>query len=182
MVRLGQLFCNAAYGALVMGGDRDAREFADRAAPIVRDLDNPGTWMVLCGNTGLAALLTGDTDAARDCLPRGARALPPARRPADRRRRPPRACGRRRRRRRPQPCRAAARRRGGAWLRPAAGRRRGEARGGVLRDRPHAPRSRRMGHRRPRRGSAELRRRDRLRVGSTARAVGARSSPRRNRR
>jgi hypothetical protein len=66
--RLGQLFCNAAYNALIMGGDRDAREFADRAAPIVRDLDNPGTWMDLCGTTGLAALLTGDTDAARDAF------------------------------------------------------------------------------------------------------------------
>ena len=68
VVRLGQLFCNAAYDALIMGGDPDAREFADRAAPIVRDLENPGTWMVLCGNTGLAALLTGDTDAARDAF------------------------------------------------------------------------------------------------------------------
>jgi len=61
VVRLGQLFGNAAYDALIMGGDRDAREFADRAAPIVRDLDNPG-------NTGLAALLSGDTDAARDAF------------------------------------------------------------------------------------------------------------------
>jgi predicted ATPase/DNA-binding SARP family transcriptional activator len=65
VVRLGQLFCDAAYSALAMGGDRDARSFADRAAPIVRALDNPGTWMILCGNAGLAALLTGDTDAAR---------------------------------------------------------------------------------------------------------------------
>jgi hypothetical protein len=68
VVRLGQLFCDAAYGALTMGGDRDAREFADRAAPIVRELDNPGTWMILRGNTGLAALLTGDTDAAADAF------------------------------------------------------------------------------------------------------------------
>ena len=65
LLRLGELFGNAAYGALVMGGDRDAREFADRAAPIVRDRDSPRSWMILCGNTGLAALLTGDTDAAR---------------------------------------------------------------------------------------------------------------------
>jgi hypothetical protein len=68
VVRLGQLFCDAAYGALAMGGDREARELADRAAPIVRDLDNPGTWMILRGNTGLAALLTGETDAARDAF------------------------------------------------------------------------------------------------------------------
>jgi hypothetical protein len=68
VVRLGQLFCDAAYRALALGGDRDAREFAHRAAPIVRDLDNPGIWMILCGNTGLAALLTSDTDAARDAF------------------------------------------------------------------------------------------------------------------
>jgi predicted ATPase/DNA-binding SARP family transcriptional activator len=70
VVRLGQLFGDAAYGALAMGGDRDAREFADRAAPIVRDVDNPGIWMfrTVSGITGLAALLTGDTDAARDAF------------------------------------------------------------------------------------------------------------------
>jgi predicted ATPase/DNA-binding SARP family transcriptional activator len=82
VVRLGQLFGNAAYDALIMGGDRDARAFADRAAPIVRDLDNPGTLMVLCGNTGLAALLTGDTATADEAfreeleLCRQLRALP----------------------------------------------------------------------------------------------------------
>ena len=68
VVRLGQLFCDAAYGALTMGGDREARELCERAAPIVRDLDNPGPWMILRGNTALAALLTGDTDAARDAF------------------------------------------------------------------------------------------------------------------
>jgi predicted ATPase/DNA-binding SARP family transcriptional activator len=70
VVRLGQLFGDAAYGALAMGGDRDAREFADRAAPIVREVDNPGIWMFrsVSGITGLAALLTGDTVAARDAF------------------------------------------------------------------------------------------------------------------
>jgi predicted ATPase/DNA-binding SARP family transcriptional activator len=68
VVRLGQLFCDATYGALAMGADRDAIELADRAAPIVRDLENPGTWMILCGNTGLAALMTGDTNTARDAF------------------------------------------------------------------------------------------------------------------
>jgi non-specific serine/threonine protein kinase len=68
LVRLGALFCDATYGALAMGADRDAIELADRAAPLVRDLDNPGTWMILRGNTGLAALMTGDTDTARDAF------------------------------------------------------------------------------------------------------------------
>jgi predicted ATPase/DNA-binding SARP family transcriptional activator len=68
VVRLGQLYSDAAYSSLAMGGDHDAKEFADRAAPITRDGDNPGAWMILRGNTGLAALLTGDTDAARDAF------------------------------------------------------------------------------------------------------------------
>ena len=76
VVRLGQLYCDAAYGALAMGGDRVARMLADRAAPLVRELDSPGTWMILRGNIGLAALLTGDTDRRPRCLSRGARALP----------------------------------------------------------------------------------------------------------
>jgi hypothetical protein len=69
-VRLGQLFGDGAYSALVMGGDRDAMEFADRAAPIVRDFDNPGIWMfrTVSGITGLAALLMGNTNAARDAF------------------------------------------------------------------------------------------------------------------
>ncbi len=68
VVRLGQLFSDAAYGALALGADRDARAFAERAAPILRDVGNPGPWMILRGNTGLAALLTGDTDAAREAF------------------------------------------------------------------------------------------------------------------
>ena len=62
---LADLLSSAAYVALCLGSDRDAKEFADRAIPIARELDNPYTWMMLRGNFGLAALLTGDTDAAR---------------------------------------------------------------------------------------------------------------------
>ncbi len=58
----------AAYGALCMGSDQDAMEFVGRAIPLVRELDNPFIWMILQGNLGLAALLTGDTDAARDAF------------------------------------------------------------------------------------------------------------------
>jgi predicted ATPase len=68
MFMLGQLFSDAAYNAINMGFARDAREFADRAAPLVRHFDNPGGWMYLRGNTGLATLLTGDTEAARDAF------------------------------------------------------------------------------------------------------------------
>ena len=38
---LADLLASAAYGALCMGSDRDAKEFVDRAIPIARELDNP---------------------------------------------------------------------------------------------------------------------------------------------
>jgi hypothetical protein len=62
------LLASAAYTALCHGSDRDAKEFVDRATPIVRELDSPYLWMLLRGNFGLAALLTGDTDAAQDAF------------------------------------------------------------------------------------------------------------------
>jgi hypothetical protein len=51
-----------------MGSDRDAKEYVARATPTTRALDNPFLWMLLQGNSGLAALLTGDTDAARQAF------------------------------------------------------------------------------------------------------------------
>ena len=68
MYQLADLLAAAAYTALCMGSDRDAKEFVDRAMPIARELDDPSSWMILRGNFGLAALLTGDTDAARDAF------------------------------------------------------------------------------------------------------------------
>jgi predicted ATPase/class 3 adenylate cyclase len=61
---LADLLAAAAYAALCMGGDRDAMAYVARATPITRGLDNPFLWMLLRGNFGLAALLTGDADAA----------------------------------------------------------------------------------------------------------------------
>jgi predicted ATPase/DNA-binding SARP family transcriptional activator len=67
--RLADLLAGvAAYGALCLGSDRDAMEFVGRAVPLVRELETPFIWMILQGNLGLAALLTGDTDAARDAF------------------------------------------------------------------------------------------------------------------
>ena len=63
--QLGDLLGSAAYTALCVGGDRDAKELIDRAIPIMRGLDDPGMWLIVHGNSGLAALLTGDVDAAR---------------------------------------------------------------------------------------------------------------------
>jgi len=68
VVGLGQLLCNASYSALCIGADDYASQLAERATPIVRELDTPGMWMILRGNTGLVSLLTGNTDTARDAL------------------------------------------------------------------------------------------------------------------
>jgi hypothetical protein len=62
--RLADLLAFAAYQALRLGSDRDAKEFVQRAIPIARGLDYPSMWMMVRGNLGLAALLTGDTDVA----------------------------------------------------------------------------------------------------------------------
>jgi predicted ATPase len=62
--RLVGLLTGAAYGALWEASDRDAKDFAEAALPIARDLDHPFSWMLVQGNFGLAALLTGDTNAA----------------------------------------------------------------------------------------------------------------------
>jgi predicted ATPase/class 3 adenylate cyclase len=65
---LGYLLTSAAYVALRDGRDRDARDFVERAIPVVRELEHPFMWMNLQGNLGLAALMTGDTDTARDAF------------------------------------------------------------------------------------------------------------------
>jgi predicted ATPase/class 3 adenylate cyclase len=62
------LLSSAAYVALGMDGDRDAKEFVERAIPLTRELDSPYLWLMLHGNFGLAALLTGDSEAARDAF------------------------------------------------------------------------------------------------------------------
>ena len=55
----------AAYRALCNGSDRDASDFACRATPLVRALGDRYLWMHLQRKVGLAALFTGDIDAAR---------------------------------------------------------------------------------------------------------------------
>ena len=68
LYHLAGLLASAAYGALAKGDDRHASECVHRAIPITRELDNPYMWMLLSGNAGLAALLSGDTDAAREAF------------------------------------------------------------------------------------------------------------------
>jgi predicted ATPase len=65
---LSDVFISAAYTALFVGSDDDAKEFIDRAVPLARERDDPFIWMITRGNVGLAALLTGDTKAAEDAF------------------------------------------------------------------------------------------------------------------
>jgi predicted ATPase/DNA-binding SARP family transcriptional activator len=65
---VADLLASAAYAALCLGSDVDASELVARATPVTRDLDNPSLWMMVRGNAGMAALFTGDTDAARDAF------------------------------------------------------------------------------------------------------------------
>jgi hypothetical protein len=62
------LLAEAAYAALCHGSDVDAAQFVARATPVARDVGLPYLWMLLRGNAGLAALFTGDADAARDAF------------------------------------------------------------------------------------------------------------------
>jgi predicted ATPase/DNA-binding SARP family transcriptional activator len=62
---LAGLLAGSAYVALCMGSERDAKELVDRATPLTRELDDPYLSALLHGNCGMAALLTGDTEAAR---------------------------------------------------------------------------------------------------------------------
>jgi predicted ATPase/class 3 adenylate cyclase len=61
---LAGLLSSAAYGALRMGSNGDAKKFVERAAPLVRALDDPQSWMLFHGNFALTALLTGEIEAA----------------------------------------------------------------------------------------------------------------------
>jgi hypothetical protein len=65
---LANLLASAAYGALCLGSDHDAREFVRRAIPLTQGLDNSYFWMLLRGNEALASLFTNDVDAAREAF------------------------------------------------------------------------------------------------------------------
>ena len=79
---LADLLTTSAYVALSHGSDHDAREFADRAIPIARELDSPYIWMLARGNYALAALFTDDIDRGSRGIQRGAHTLPRAGRAA----------------------------------------------------------------------------------------------------
>ena len=62
--QLARLLNDAAYGALCLGGAQDAADLAARATPIARRLGSRFDQMINNGNVGLAALLTGQIEAA----------------------------------------------------------------------------------------------------------------------
>ena len=66
--QLATLFHGAAGTALRSGRDGDATVYLQRAVPLTRQIDHPYQWMLLCGNVGVAALLAGDIEAARDAF------------------------------------------------------------------------------------------------------------------
>jgi predicted ATPase/DNA-binding SARP family transcriptional activator len=66
--QLAHLYASAPYGALYLGSDRNAIELVERAIPIVREHGTPYLWTLLCGNVGLAALMTGDAGRASDAF------------------------------------------------------------------------------------------------------------------
>ena len=65
---LAVVFHMGAFRALRNGSDDDASRFAGRAAALQREFDDPFIWMLLLRKVGLAALFTGDTEAARDAF------------------------------------------------------------------------------------------------------------------
>ena len=65
---LAEVFHMAAFRALCNGSDDDASRFASRAIPLTRELNDRFIWMLLLRKVGLAALFTGDTEAARDAF------------------------------------------------------------------------------------------------------------------
>ena len=82
---LADVFHNATISSAVQWLAIATRASSPTARlPLVRELDHPYLWMLLRGKSGLAALLSGDTDAAREAFREQARTLPRARRPARR--------------------------------------------------------------------------------------------------
>jgi hypothetical protein len=68
MFFLADMLASSSYAAMGMGSDRDAKAFIQRALSIARGLDDPGLWMMVHGNFGLAAVLTGDAEGARNAF------------------------------------------------------------------------------------------------------------------
>lgn len=65
---LADVFHMGAFRALCNGSDDDASRFASRAVALTRKLGDRFQWMLLRRKVGLAALFTGDTDAAYDAF------------------------------------------------------------------------------------------------------------------
>jgi predicted ATPase/class 3 adenylate cyclase len=62
---VAELLISGSYAAMCLGSYEDATTLVARALPITRELGSPRQWMMLDGNHGLAALVTGDVHTAR---------------------------------------------------------------------------------------------------------------------
>jgi predicted ATPase/DNA-binding SARP family transcriptional activator len=62
---LASVLASAAYTALGHGADDDASAYVARAMTVAERLDIPHLWMLVHGNDAVAALFTGEFDAAR---------------------------------------------------------------------------------------------------------------------
>jgi hypothetical protein len=62
------VFQMVGYSLLRRGCDDEAKRYLQRSVPLVRQLNQPYLWASLRQKAGLAALFTGDTEAARQAF------------------------------------------------------------------------------------------------------------------
>jgi predicted ATPase/DNA-binding SARP family transcriptional activator len=65
---LPHLYSNTAYNGIKSGDSELASRLAERALPLARELGEPVTLAVVCGNFALGALFSGDLDRAREAF------------------------------------------------------------------------------------------------------------------
>jgi predicted ATPase len=68
LYELAILLADASYSALCLGSADEAMKFVSRAAPLTRQFGDRRASLLLCGNHGMAALLSGDISVAREAF------------------------------------------------------------------------------------------------------------------
>ena len=68
---LAQMLTDAAYSALLLGGDTEALSFVTSAVPLARELNRSFIWLGLQANLGLAALFTHNLSTAKAAFREG---------------------------------------------------------------------------------------------------------------
>ena len=62
------LYSDAAYNSIKEGNPERASPLLEHALPLARELGDPRTQAIVCGNVGLEALFSGDLDRAQDAF------------------------------------------------------------------------------------------------------------------